>query len=275
MVTKKFKPTSAGKRSRQVLDFSIVSDVRPEKSLTLSLSRNSGRNNSGKITVRHRSGGVKRLYRVVDYKRQKDGIPAVVSTIEYDPYRTSFISLLKYRDGSKSYIITPEKIRIGDIVESGSSVDIRTGNALPLEKIPVGTTIHNVELVVGKGGQLARSAGAYATLAAKTESYAVVKLPSGEVRQINLGCRATVGQVGNLENRNRSLGKAGAARWVGLRPEVRGAVMNPCDHPHGGGEGKAPVGRYAPMTPWGKPALGLKTRKSRKSSSRLIITKRK
>lgn len=275
MVTKKYKPTSAGKRSRQVIDYSLISDVRPEKSLTVTLSRNSGRNNSGKITVRHRSGGVKRLYRIVDYKRQKDGVPGVVATIEYDPHRTSFVSLIKYRDGAKAYVLTPEKARVGDVFESGPDVDIRVGNSLPLEKIPVGTIVHNVELVAGKGGQLARSAGSYATLAAKTDSYAVVKLPSGEVRQINLRCRATVGQVGNLESRNRSLGKAGAARWVGCRPEVRGAVMNPCDHPHGGGEGKAPVGRYAPMTPWGKPALGLKTRNSRKSSSRLIITKRK
>jgi len=275
MVTKKYKPTSAGRRSRQVMDYSQISDVKPEKSLTISLSHSSGRNNSGKITVRHRSGGGKRLYRIVDYRRIKDGIDAKVITIEYDPYRSSNISLISYRDGAKAYIITPDKLKIGDTVQSGIDADIKVGNALPIERIPVGTVIHNIELVIAKGGQLARAAGSYATLVAKTDDHAVVRLPSGEVRQINLACRATIGQVGNSERRNRSLGKAGAARWIGKRPEVRGAVMNPCDHPHGGGEGKSPVGRYAPMTPWGKPALGLKTRNRKKSSTSLIVTRRK
>ncbi|NBV82593.1 50S ribosomal protein L2 [bacterium] len=275
MATKNYKPTSAGRRSRQVMDYSGLSKVRPEKSLTTTLTRNSGRNNSGQITVRHRAGGVKRLYRIVDYRRHKDGILGTVVTIEYDPYRTSNLALISYLDGSKAYIIAPDKLAIGDKISSGPDADIRIGNALPLEKIPVGTIIHNVELVAGKGGQLARAAGSYVTLVAKSGDYAVLKLPSGEVRQINLQCRATVGQVGNHERRNRSLGKAGASRWLGRRPQVRGAVMNPCDHPHGGGEGKAPVGRYAPMTPWGKPALGLKTRKERKASGRFIVTHRK
>jgi len=275
MVTKKFKPTSAGRRSKQVVDYSKLSKARPEKSLTLTLTRNSGRNSSGQITVRHRSGGVKRLYRVVDYRRIKDGVPATVVGIEYDPHRTSFIALLSYADGAKSYILAPDKLAAGDIVVSGNDVDIKVGNCLPLERIPVGTVVHNVELVSGKGGQLARSAGCYVTLVAKNNGYAVLKLPSGEVRQVNIACRATVGQVGNSEYRNTKLGKAGVSRWLGLRPQVRGAVMNPCDHPHGGGEGKAPVGRYAPMTPWGKPALGLKTRKGRKNSSRFILNSRK
>ncbi len=275
MATKNYKPTSAGRRSRQVVDTSQLSKVRPEKSLTTTLSRNSGRNNSGKITVRHRSGGVKRLYRVVDYRRNKDGIVGTVMTVEYDPYRTSYLALISYMDGSKAYIIAPDKLSIGDKISSGPDADIRIGNALPLGKIPVGTVIHNVELVAGKGGQMARAAGSYVTLVAKAGEYAILKLPSGEVRQINLQCRATVGQVGNSERRNRSLGKAGASRWLGRRPQVRGAAMNPCDHPHGGGEGKSPVGRYAPMTPWGKPALGMKTRKDRKTSSRFIVTRRK
>jgi large subunit ribosomal protein L2 len=275
MVTKNYKPTSAGRRSRQVLDYSNISDVRPEKSLTTSLSRNSGRNNTGKITVRHRSGGVKRLYRIVDYKRNKDGVVGTVMTIEYDPYRSSNISLISYLDGSKAYILTPDKLAIGDKVSSGPDSDIRIGNTLPLEKIPVGTILHNVELVPGKGGQLARAAGSSVVLVARIGTHATLKLPSGEVRQVNLQCRGTVGQVGNSEHRNSSLGKAGASRWLGRRPQVRGAVMNPCDHPHGGGEGKSPVGRYAPMTPWGKPALGLKTRKNRKTSSKFIVSRRK
>ena len=275
MATKNYKPTSAGRRSRQVVDYSELSKVRPEKSLTTTLTRNSGRNNSGQITVRHRSGGVKRLYRVVDYRRNRDGILGTVVTIEYDPYRTSNLALISYIDGSKTYIIAPDKLAIGDKVSSGPESDIRIGNALPLGKIPVGTVIHNVELVAGKGGQLARAAGSYVTLVAKAGEYATLKLPSGEVRQVNLQCKATVGQVGNQERRNRSLGKAGASRWLGRRPQVRGAAMNPCDHPHGGGEGKSPAGRYAPMTPWGKTALGMKTRKNRKTSSRFIVTRRK
>ena len=275
MATKNYKPTSAGRRSRQVVDYSELSKVRPEKSLTTTLTRNSGRNNSGQITVRHRSGGVKRLYRVVDYRRNRDGILGTVVTIEYDPYRTSNLALISYIDGSKTYIIAPDKLAIGDKVSSGPESDIRIGNALPLGKIPVGTVIHNVELVAGKGGQLARAAGSSVTLVAKAGEYATLKLPSGEVRQVNLQCKATVGQVGNQERRNRSLGKAGASRWLGRRPQVRGAAMNPCDHPHGGGEGKSPAGRYAPMTPWGKPALGMKTRKDRKTSSRFIVTRRK
>lgn len=275
MVTKKYKPTSAGRRARQVVDYSHLSKNAPEKSLTTTLVRKSGRNHSGQITVRHRSGGVKRLYRIVDYKRTRDGIPARVASIEYDPYRTSFIALLNYADGVKSYIVAPDRLNVGDVVSSGPDADIKVGNSLPLDRIPIGTILHNVEITIGKGGQFARAAGSSVILVAKTGDFAIVKLPSGEVRQVNLVCRATIGQVGNSDRRNRNLGKAGVSRWLGLRPQVRGAVMNPCDHPHGGGEGKAPVGRYAPMTPWGKAALGLKTRKSRKNSTRFIVTPRK
>lgn len=275
MAVKKYKPTSAGLRSRVVLDYSEVTTSTPLKSLTVALNRNAGRNHSGKVTVRHREAGVKRLYRIVDFKRSLHGVPAVVTDIEYDPYRTANIARLSYRDGTKAYILCPVGLRVGDKVMSGPGSDIRVGNALPLRDIPVGSVVHNVELHIGKGAQLGRAAGASVTLAAKTDRGAIVKLPSGETRIINLDCYATLGQVGNLDNRNRKLGKAGVSRWLGKRPTVRGAVMNPCDHPHGGGEGKAPVGRSGPRTKWGKPAMGLKTRKDKKPSGKFIIGRRK
>jgi large subunit ribosomal protein L2 len=275
MGVKKYKPTSAGLRARVVLDYQEVTTSTPLKSLTVALSRKAGRNNSGKITVRHREAGVKRLYRIVDFKRSTRGVPAVVTDVEYDPYRTAHIARLSYRDGSKSYILCPVGLRVGDTVMAGPEAEIRPGNALPLKDIPVGSVVHNVELHIGKGAQLGRSAGAAVTLAAKTDRGAIVKLPSGEMRIVNLECYATVGQVGNVDNRNRKLGKAGVSRWLGRRPSVRGAVMNPCDHPHGGGEGKAPVGRSGPMTPWGKPAMGLNTRNKKKPSSKFIIGRRK
>jgi large subunit ribosomal protein L2 len=275
MGVKKYKPTSAGLRARVVLDYQEVTTSTPLKSLTVALSRKAGRNNSGKITVRHREAGVKRLYRIVDFKRSTRGVPAVVTDVEYDPYRTAHIARLSYRDRPKSYILCPVGLRVGDTVMAGPEAEIRPGNALPLKDIPVGSVVHNVELHIGKGAQLGRSAGAAVTLAAKTDRGAIVKLPSGEMRIVNLECYATVGQVGNVDNRNRKLGKAGVSRWLGRRPSVRGAVMNPCDHPHGGGEGKAPVGRSGPMTPWGKPAMGLKTRNKKKPSSKFIIGRRK
>jgi large subunit ribosomal protein L2 len=275
MGVKKYKPTSAGLRARVVLDYSEVTTSSPLKSLTIALSRKAGRNSSGRITVRHREAGVKRLYRVIDFKRSVRGVPAVVTDIEYDPYRTAHIARLSYRDGAKAYILAPLGLRVGDEVMAGPGAEIRIGNALPLKDIPVGSVIHNVELHIGKGAQLGRSAGASITLAAKSDRGAILKLPSGEMRIVNLECYATVGQVGNLDNRNRKLGKAGVSRWLGKRPTVRGSVMNPCDHPHGGGEGKAPVGRSGPRTPWGKPAMGLKTRNKKKTSSKFIIGRRK
>ncbi len=275
MGVKKYKPTSAGLRARVVLDYKEVTTSTPLKSLTLSLNRNAGRNNSGKITVRHREAGVKRLFRIIDFKRSIRGVPALVTDVEYDPYRTAHIARLSYRNGAKAYILCPLGLRVGDEVMAGSGAEIKTGNALPLKDIPVGSIIHNVELHIGKGAQLGRSAGVSITLAAKSDRGAILKLPSGEMRIVNLECYATIGQVGNLDNRNRKLGKAGVSRWLGRRPSVRGSVMNPCDHPHGGGEGKAPVGRSGPRTPWGKPAMGLKTRNKKKTSSKFIIGRRK
>jgi large subunit ribosomal protein L2 len=272
---KKYRPTSPGRRFMSVSTFEEITTDKPEKSLLAPLSKHAGRNNQGKITVRHHGGGHKRQYRIIDFKRNKDGIPARVATIEYDPNRSARIALLVYADGEKRYILAPHNLKVGDTVVSGPGVDIRTGNALPLSDIPVGTTIHNIELRPGKGGQLARAAGAYAQLMAKEGDYANIRLASGEMRLVRLECRATVGQVGNLDHENINIGKAGRSRWLGRRPTVRGVVMNPVDHPHGGGEGRAPVGRKSPMSPWGKPTLGKKTRKKNNPSDKYIVRRRK
>ncbi|HZK17933.1 MAG TPA: 50S ribosomal protein L2 [Clostridia bacterium] len=273
MGIKKFKPTSPGRRFVTVSDFKEITTDKPEKSLLEPLKRKSGRNSDGRITVRHRGGGHKRMYRKIDFKRDKDGVPAKVATIEYDPNRSSRIALLHYADGEKRYIIWPQGLKVGDTVESGENADIKVGNTLPLNKIPNGTMIHNVELHIGRGGQLVRSAGAAAQLMAKEGRFAHVRMPSGEVRLFPKNCRATIGQIGNVEHENISIGKAGRSRWLGIRPGVRGVVMNAADHPHGGGEGRASAGRN-PVTPWGKPALGARTRK-RKSSDRMIVKRRK
>ncbi|MBU7007460.1 50S ribosomal protein L2 [Phosphitispora fastidiosa] len=273
MPVKKFKPTSPGRRFVTVSDFREITTDEPEKSLLEPLKSKAGRNNKGRVTVRHRGGGHKRQYRVIDFKRNKDGIPAKVATIEYDPNRTCRIALLNYADGEKRYILAPNGIKVGDTVESGPNADIKTGNALPLKNIPVGTIIHNIELKPLKGAQMVRSAGTAAQLMAKEGDYAHVRMPSGEVRLIHINCKATIGQVGNLEHENITVGKAGRSRWLGRRPTVRGVVMNPVDHPHGGGEGRSPVGRN-PVTPWGKPALGARTRKKKKSSDKMIVKRR-
>lgn len=275
MGIKSFKPTSPARRQMTVSTFEEITKKEPEKSLTVSLNKKAGRNAHGRITVRHRGGGAKRKYRIIDFKRNKDGIPGRVAAIEYDPNRTANIALINYADGEKRYIIAPYKLKVGDIIESGENVDIKIGNALPLRNIPVGTTIHNIELKPGKGGQLVRSAGNSAQLMAKEGDYALVKLPSGEVRKIRLECRATIGQVGNIDHENITIGKAGRKRHMGIRPTVRGSVMNPNDHPHGGGEGRAPIGRPTPVTPWGKPTLGYKTRKKNKPSDKFIVRRRK
>ena len=246
----------------------------PEKSLLVSLKKNGGRNAQGKITVRHRGGGAKRKYRVIDFKRNKDGVPAKVATIEYDPNRSAYIALVVYADGEKRYIIAPAGLAVGDVVVSGPEADIKAGNALPLKNIPVGTVVHNIELQAGKGAQLVRSAGASAQLMAKEGDYATLRLPSGEMRYVRIECRATVGTVSNSTNDIVNIGKAGRKRHMGWRPTVRGSVMNPCDHPHGGGEGRSPIGRPSPVTPWGKPALGYKTRKKNKASNKLIVSRR-
>lgn len=274
MPIKSFKAYAPGRRFMTVADFSELTKKRPEKSLTEHLPNKAGRNQHGRITVRHQGGGHKRLYRIIDFKRDKDGVPARVASIEYDPNRSARIALLNYADGEKRYIIAPVGLQIGDTVMSGPEADIRPGNALPLKNIPVGTMVHNIELKMGKGGQLSRSAGAGAQLMAKEGDYALLRLPSGEIRKVHVNCRATVGQVGNLEHENITLGKAGRSRWLGIRPANRGVAMNPVDHPHGGGEGRSPVGRKAPMTPWGKIAMGTKTRK-KKPSDRLILKRRK
>ena len=258
-----------------VASFDEITASKPEKSLTERLKKNGGRNQQGRLTVRHQGGGHKRLYRVIDFKRTKDGIPARVATIEYDPNRSARIALLNYVDGEKRYILAPNGLKVGDQVVSGPDADIKVGNALPLKNIPVGTTVHNVELKIGKGAQLVRSAGTSAQLMAKEGDYALLRMPSGELRKVHINCRATIGEVGNLEHENITLGKAGRNRWLGVRPENRGVAMNPNDHPHGGGEGKAPVGRKRPVTPWGKPAYGVKTRHSRKASTKLIVKRRK
>ncbi|EIT84054.1 50S ribosomal protein L2 [Fictibacillus macauensis ZFHKF-1] len=275
MGIKKFKPITNGRRGMTQLDFAEITTNKPEKSLLAPLSKKAGRNNQGKLTVRHQGGGHKRKYRIIDFKRNKDGIPGRVATIEYDPNRTANIALINYVDGEKRYILAPKGLVVGQEIMSGTEADIKVGNALPLANIPVGSTIHNIELQPGKGGQLARSAGASAQLLGKEEKYALVRLGSGEVRMILLTCRATIGQVGNLEHELVNVGKAGRSRWMGIRPTVRGSVMNPNDHPHGGGEGRAPIGRKSPMSPWGKPTLGFKTRKKNKSTDKYIVRRRK
>jgi len=274
MAVKKFKPTSPGIRQMTVSDFAEITTDKPEKSLLEPLKRSGGRNNKGRISVRYRGGGHKRTYRIIDFKRNKDGIPGKVAEIEYDPNRSARIALINYADGEKRYILAPAGVKVGTVITSGEESDIKPGNALALRNIPVGSVIHNVEMKVGKGGQLVRSAGASAQLMAKEGDYGHVKMPSGEVRLIHLNCRATLGQVGNLEHENITIGKAGRNRWLGKRPSVRGVAMNPADHPHGGGEGRSPVGRN-PVTPWGKPAIGGKTRKKKNPSNKMIVRKRK
>ena len=275
MGIKKYNPTTPGLRGMTVSTFEEITESKPEKSLTVTLKKHSGRNQRGKITVRHRGGGYRPKYRIIDFKRDKDGIPATVKTIEYDPNRSANIALLFYKDGEKRYIIAPEGLKVGDVIYSGADVDIKVGNALPIQNIPVGTLIHNIELKPGKGAQLVRSAGNGAQLMAKEGKYAQVRLPSGEVRKVLVVCKATIGEVGNTDHSNIQIGKAGRKRHMGWRPTVRGSVMNPNDHPHGGGEGRAPVGRKSPVTPWGKPTLGYKTRKKNKASNQYIVKKRK
>lgn len=275
MPTKSFKPTSPGRRQMTVSTFEEITTDKPEKSLVESLKGKGGRNNQGKLTVRHQGGGHKRLYRIIDFKRDKDGIPAKVATIEYDPNRSANIALLHYADGEKRYIISPNGLKVGDTIFSGPDADIKVGNALPLVNIPVGTVIHNIELKPAKGAQIVRSAGGSAQLMAKEKDYASVRLPSGEVRLIHIRCRATIGQIGNLEHENINIGKAGRKRWMGIKPTNRGVVMNPVDHPHGGGEGRSPIGRKNPVTPWGKPAIGGKTRKKKNPNNKFIVKPRK
>ena len=274
MAIKKFKPTSPALRQMTVLVSDEITCNQPEKSLLVSLKKNSGRNAQGKITVRHRVGGNRRKYRIIDFKRNKDGIPAKVATIEYDPNRTANIALLHYADGEKAYILAPVGLEVGTTVLSGPTADIKPGNAMALKDMPVGTVIHNIELKPGKGAQLVRSAGVSAQLMAKEGKKALLRLPSGEMRFVSIDCKATIGQVGNIEHGNVVIGKAGRKRHMGIRPTVRGSVMNPCDHPHGGGEGRTSIGRPSPVTPWGKPALGYKTRKKNKASDKLIVSRR-
>ncbi len=275
MGTRSYSPYTPSTRQVTVSDFSEITKKEPEKSLTTYVHRRKGRNNRGVITSRRRGGGHKRLYRIIDFKRDKRNIPATVIAIEYDPNRNARLALLEYQDGEKRYILQPSGMKVGTGVMAGPDSPIEDGNALPLSKIPLGTSVHNVELIAGKGGQIVRAAGANAQVMAKEGNYVSIKLPSGEVRMIRRECYATIGQVGNSEFRNLSAGKAGRNRWKGRRPKVRGSVMNPVDHPHGGGEGRAPVGRSGPMTPWGKPALGKKTRKPKKASSKLIVRRRR
>ena len=275
MAVKRFKPTSPGRRFATVSTFEEITKTEPEKSLLAPLSKKAGRNSYGRVTVRHQGGGHKRAYRIIDFKRDKDDIPAKVAGIEYDPNRTANIALLHYTDGEKRYILAPLGLRVGQTVISGLKVEVRPGNAMPLRSVPTGTFVHNIEMKIGHGGQLARSAGTAAQLAAKEGNTAFIRLPSGELRLIPVDCRATVGQIGNIEHENLTIGKAGRSRWLGRRPTVRGSVMNPCDHPHGGGEGRAPIGLKRPVTPWGKPTLGYKTRKKNKASDKLIVRRRK
>ena len=274
MGIKTFNPYTPSRRNMTSLDFEVITKSTPEKSLTTSLKKNAGRNNQGKITVRHHGGGSRRKYRIIDFKRRKDDIPAVVKAIEYDPNRTANIALICYADGEKTYILAPNGLKVGQKVMNGANADVRVGNCLPLENIPVGTEIHNIELYPGKGGQLVRSAGNSAQLMAKEGKFATLRLPSGEMRMVPVICRASIGTVGNGEHNLVKIGKAGRKRNMGIRPTVRGSVMNPNDHPHGGGEGRAPIGRSGPCTPWGKPALGLKTRKKNKKSNKMIIRRR-
>ncbi|VBB04839.1 ribosomal protein l2 signature [Lucifera butyrica] len=273
MPVKSFKPYAPGRRFMTVADFSDITADRPERSLVERLQKHAGRNQQGRLTVRHQGGGHKRLYRIIDFKRNKDNVPAKVATIEYDPNRSARIALLHYVDGEKRYILAPNGLNVGDVIMSGPEADIKVGNALPILKIPVGTMLHNIELKIGKGGQLVRSAGAGAQLMAKEGDYALLRLPSGELRKVHVNCKATIGQVGNLEHENISIGKAGRSRWMGIRPANRGVAMNPIDHPHGGGEGRSPVGRKHPVTPWGKHAMGAKTRRN-KSSDKMIVKRR-
>ncbi|MBQ9826681.1 MAG: 50S ribosomal protein L2 [Firmicutes bacterium] len=274
MGIKKYNPTTPGLRGMTVSTFEEITKTTPEKSLTTALKKHAGRNNRGAITVRHKGGGERRRYRIIDFKRSKDNIPATVKSIEYDPNRSANIALLAYADGAKTYIIAPNELKVGDVLYSGPDADIKVGNTLPLANIPVGTIVHCVELKAGKGAQLCRAAGNGAQLMAKEGEYAQVRLPSGEVRKIRMECRATIGEVGNIDHELVNIGKAGRKRHMGIRPTVRGSVMNPNDHPHGGGEGKAPVGRPGPVTPWGKPALGYKTRKKNKPSNQYIVKRR-
>ncbi len=274
MSIRKFKPTSPALRHMSVSSFDEITKTTPEKSLLTSLTKSGGRNNLGRITIRHRGGGAKRKYRIIDFKRSKDGIPGRVASIEYDPNRTSNIALINYVDGEKRYILAPAGLKVGDVIESGENADIIVGNCLKLKDMPVGTNVHNVELKPGKGGQLVRSAGAVAQLMAKEGKFAQLKLPSGEFRLISIECRATIGQVGNISHELITIGKAGKTRHKGFRPHVRGSAMNPVDHPHGGGEGKTGIGKPAPVTPWGKPALGYKTRQKNKKSDKYIVRRR-
>ena len=274
MAIKSYKPTTAGRRGMTVTDYSCLSKVAPEKSLLEPLKKKSGRNSYGRITVRHRGGGNRNKYRVIDFKRNKIGMNATVMTLEYDPNRSAFIALVQYEDGEKRYIIAPNGLKVGDVIRAGADSDIKPGNALALANIPVGTFIHNIELYPGKGAQLVRAAGNMAQLMGKEESYALVRLPSGEMRKIAINCMATIGQVSNIDHENVNVGKAGKTRHKGIRPTVRGSVMNPCDHPHGGGEGKSPVGRPGPVTPWGKPALGYKTRAKHNRTDKFIVKRR-
>jgi len=275
MPVKSFKPTSPGRRQMTVSTFEEITTDKPEKSLLEPLKSKAGRNNQGRLTVRHQGGGHKRAYRKIDFKREKDSIPAKVATIEYDPNRTANIALLNYADGEKRYILAPNGLKVGDVIFSGPDADIKVGNALPLLNIPVGSIIHNIEMKPKKGAQLVRSAGASAQLMAKEKSYASIRMPSGEVRMVHIDCRATIGQVGNLDAENVTIGKAGRSRWMGIQPANRGVVMNPVDHPHGGGEGRSPIGRKNPVTPWGKPAIGGNTRKKKNPSDKFIVKPRK
>ncbi len=275
MPVKSFKPTSPGLRGRVAPTYEEITKKEPERNLTVSKKKSSGRNAQGRVTVRHRGGGAKKIVRIVDFKRDKDGIPAKVTAIEYDPGRSARIALLAYADGEKRYIVAPLGVKVGDVLKSGPGADIKPGNALPLESIPTGTVVHNVEMIPGKGAQIARSAGASAQLMAKEGGFALLRLGSGEQRKVPVQCRATIGQVGNVEHENAASGKAGSTRHKGWRPTVRGVVMNPVDHPHGGGEGKSPIGHPGPLTPWGKPALGYKTRKKNKASSKYIVKDRR
>lgn len=274
MAIKKYKPTSPARRFMTVSTFEEITKTTPEKSLLAPLKKHGGRNSYGRVTVRHQGGGHKRMYRIIDFKRNKDNIPARVAAIEYDPNRSARIALLFYADGEKRYIIAPHKLSVGDVIISGDKVDIKVGNALPLQNIPTGTFVHNVELKPGKGAQMVRSAGTMAQLIAKEGKYATLRLPSGEMRMVSLRCKATIGQVGNLDHENISIGKAGRSRWLGIRPTVRGTVMNPVDHPHGGGEGKNKTSGRHPVTPWGKPTRGAKTRDRKKNSSKMIVRRR-
>ena len=274
MGIKTYNPYTPSRRHMTGSDFSEITKSVPEKSLVVSLKKNAGRNNQGKITVRHQGGGSRRKYRIIDFKRKKDGIPAKVVSIEYDPNRTANIALICYADGEKAYILAPNGLKVGTTLMNGENAEVKVGNCMPLSKVPVGTMVHNIELYPGKGGQLVRSAGNSAQLMAKEGKYATLRLPSGEMRMVPIICRATIGQVGNIDHELINIGKAGRKRHMGIRPTVRGSVMNPNDHPHGGGEGRAPIGRSGPLTPWGKPALGLKTRKKNKKSNKLIVRRR-